>query len=151
MKYAIINNGKVENIVIADEAFGGNWVNIDALNPQPGMGWDYAGNSVFVEPAQPVQPPLINETEFLIDLGPFFDRFGPAKMAILTSSDAVVKAIMQDLSIRKWVDLKRADVFQALMYVGSVVPALTTELQSSIINDPVHPLENLALRTVYFR
>jgi hypothetical protein len=49
-----------------------------------------------------------------IDIGPFFDRFGTAKLAILASSDALVQAIVKDSTVRQYIDLKRADVAQAV-------------------------------------
>ena len=100
----------------------------------------------------PPEPPVVAPPvwEWFIDLGPFYDRFGAAKMAVLTSTDAGVKAILADLSIRKWVDLKRADVAAALAYIVSVVPAVTSTLQGTILQTPVDPIENLALRKLYF-
>jgi len=71
-------------------------------------------------------------------------------MAVLTSPDAAVKAILQDVNIRKWVDLQRPDVAQALAYISSVVPSVTAELQAAILTTPVAPEENLALRKLYF-
>lgn len=89
-------------------------------------------------------------TEWLIDVGPFFDRFGPAKMPVLMSEDSTVKAIVQDTQVRKWIDLKRDDVASALGYIGIKVGALTPELIGSILNTPVTSEENLALRKLYF-
>ena len=101
-----------------------------------------------LSPAEPVQAP--NLTEWFIDIGPFYDRFGAAKMAVLTSTDAGVKAIMADVQIRKWIDLQRADVASSLAYIGSVVGALTPALQTTILTTPVSAEENLALRKLYF-
>lgn len=105
----------------------------------------------YFEPSPiPIPDTPENPTEWLVDIGPFFDRFGVAKMAVLTSVDAGVKAILADTQVRKWLDLKRPDVAQALAYIASVVPAITQELQDSILNTPVTPEENLALRKLYF-
>lgn len=103
----------------------------------------------YVEPPPQPAPPAA-PTEWLIDIGPFFDRFGAAKMAVLTSTDTGVKAILADTQVRKWIDLTRQDVAQSVAYIASVVPALTTELQSAILNTPVSASENLALRRLYF-
>jgi hypothetical protein len=94
--------------------------------------------------------PVVDPCEWLIDIGPFFDRFGAAKLAVLTSEDATVKAILQDIQVRKWIDLQRADVATSLAYVGSVVPSVTGALQTTIITTPVAQAENLALRKLYF-
>ena len=98
---------------------------------------------------EPIPTP-VDPTEWLIDIGPFYDRFGAAKMAVLTSTDAGVKAIMSDVSIRKWIDLKRADVASSLAYIGSKVPAVDATMQAAILNTAVAPEENLALRKLYF-
>lgn len=103
------------------------------------------------EPPPYVEPtPAPDPLAWLIDIGPFFDRFGAAKMAVLTSADAGVKAILQDIQVRKWIDLQRADVTTSLAYVGSKVSAVTPELQTTILTTPVVEAENLALRKLYF-
>ena len=89
-------------------------------------------------------------TAWFIDIGPFFDRFLTAKMAVLTSTDAGVKAIIADVSIRKWIDLQKPEVASSLAYIGSVVAAVTPALQTSILTTPVDPADNLALRKLYF-
>lgn len=135
MIYEILDGDTVINTIVADEAF--------MLANYP------AGNYREVVQPEPPEPPA-PEWEWYIDIGPFYDRFGAAKMAVLTSPDAGLKAILADLNIRKWVDLKRADVAQALAYVGSAVPAVTPALQGAILNTPVADIENLALRRLYF-
>jgi len=100
-------------------------------------------------PALPTEI-VVDPCQWLIDIGPFYDRFGAAKMAVLTSTDAGVKAIMSDVSIRKWIDLKRADVASSLAYIGSKVPAVDATMQAAILNTAVAPEENLALRKLYF-
>lgn len=109
------------------------------------IGQSYSAG-VFTPVAEAAKP-----YKWFIDIGPFFDRFGSAKMAILTSQNATVKAIISDLQVRKWVDLKRADVGQgidALIAIG--VNGVTAELKSSVLNTPVTADENLALRRLYF-
>ena len=123
------------NTIVADEAFvdqhyPGQW----QLLPEPESA---------PEPADP--------TEWLIDVGPFFDRFGPAKLAVLASSDAAVRALVTDLQVRKWIDLKRADVAQGIdLLTSKSIPGLDAARKSAILNAPVQPVENLALRKDYF-
>ena len=95
-------------------------------------------------------PALPSPCEWLIDIGSFFDRFGAAKMAVLTSSDAGVQAIIKDTQVRKWLDLKLPEIASALAYIGTKIPWVTPELQQSILNTPVEEKENLALRKLYF-
>lgn len=134
MIYEILENGQVVNTIAADEQFmldhysEGNWrlvPDVPAVEPTPVWEW-------------------------LIDIGPFFDRFGATKMAVLTSSDAGVQAILKDTQVRKWIDLKHPDVASSIAYIGTKVPALTAELQSTILNTPVAETENLAIRKLYF-
>ena len=101
-------------------------------------------------PPAPAREPQADPCEWLIDIGPFFDRFGAAKMAVLTSPDAGVKAIVQDTVIRKWIDLQRPDVATSLAYVGTVVPAVDAAMQTAILTTPVAPVDNLALRKLFF-
>lgn len=159
MDYALINDNVVKNIILADAEFVASiatqWQHIEALDEASersvGIGWGWTAQGGFtapVVPPAPPAPPLV--WEWFIDIGPFYDRFGAAKMDVLTSADAGVKAILADLNIRKWVDLKRSDVAQALSYVGSAVPSVTMALQNTILNTPVSDVENLALRKLYF-
>lgn len=113
-------------------------------------GYDWQ-DVIYVTPlAPPVITPPVDPCEWLIDVGPFFDRFGAAKLSVLTSADATVKAILQDIQVRKWIDLKRADVASSLAYVGTKVPAVDATLQASILNTPVVAADNLALRKLFF-
>lgn len=121
----------------------GEWV----LCGDAGPGWTTFDKITFTPPAPPV---VVDPCEWLIDIGPFFDRFGAAKMAVLTSADAGVKAILSDVQVRKWIDLKRADVASSLAYIGSKVPSVDATLQTAILNTPVTVEENLALRKLYF-
>ena len=119
--------------------------------PHQGMIQEEVGGlSVWRWPDAPSQPAAAPPWEWLIDIGPFFDRFGAAKMAVLTSADPGVQAILKDTQIRKWLDLKLPEVAQSVAYVGTKVPAVTAELQDAILNTPVAEAENLVLRKLYF-
>lgn len=85
--------------------------------------------------------------EWFIDIGPFMDRFGAQKIAILSSVDAVVQAIINDMQPRKWIDLKRPDVAQALDLILSKGFPID---KAAILETPVSAEENAALRKVYF-
>lgn len=145
-RWAIIENGVVINVT-QGEQLDQAWIE---CGDEVGIGWTYDG-TFHAPPAPPAPPPPSPPVyEWFIDLGPFYDRFGAAKMAVLTSPDAGIKAILADVNIRKWVDLQRADVAQALAYIGSVIPAVDATLQASILTAPVAEHENLALRRLYF-
>lgn len=158
--FALIKNGTVQNVIVADEAFitsiTSKWDHIECIDTPAelalgvGIGWGWDGSS-FVAPLPPTpEPQPAPAWEWLIDIGPFFDRFGTAKMAVLTSSDIGVQAIVKDTQVRKWLDLKLPEIVSAVAYVGTKVPAVTQELQESILNTPVAETENLALRKLYF-
>ena len=136
MIYEILDaQGNVENTIVADEQL--------MMERYP------EGNyREVIEPPTPAPSPA--PWEWLIDVGSFFDRFGAAKMAVLTSSEAGVQAIIKDTQVRKWLDLKLPEIASALAYVGTKVPSVTQELQESILNTPVAETENLALRKLYF-
>lgn len=142
-RYAKISNGVVVQVIeseIDPDGINGEWIACGDASP----GWTYDGATFNLAPEAP------DPCQWLIDIGPFFDRFGGTKMAVLTSADAGVKAIIQDIQVRKWIDLQRVDVAASLAYVGSVVPAVTTTLQTAILTTPVSESENLALRKMYF-
>ena len=98
-----------------------------------------------VEPTGVVDP-----CRTLIDIGPFFDRFGSAKMAILTSTDLVVQAILTDVSVRKWVDLALPEIVKAMYVLGMKIPSVTQDIKNNVLKTPVLPEENFALRKLYF-
>ena len=135
MIYEILDTqGNVENTIVADEQF--------MMERYPKGNYRLVPDVPTTEPAPP--------WEWLIDIGPFFDRFGAAKMVVLTSTDAGVQAIIKDTQVRKWLDLKLPEIASAVAYIGTKVPAVTKGLQQSVLNTPVVETENLALRKLYF-
>ena len=124
----------------------------EADNP---IEWNFMGFDTHdhnLQPAPPAPEVVINTnpTEWLLDIGAFFDRFGVVKFNILTSSDVLVKAIIQDVMVRKWVDLRRPDVAYGVSVLSTKIPELTSAMVTSILTTPVRPDENLALRIMYF-
>ena len=100
-------------------------------------------------PDAPEPTPEPDPTAFLIDTGPFFDRFGEAKLPLLMSADPLVKALMTDIQVRKWIDLQRPDVAQALAVLVSK-SLITNELKTAILDTPVATEENRVLKKLYF-
>ena len=86
MRIEIMDGDAVTNVILATPEF--------AEQQHPGK-WRLAE----VQDG-PVEPSA-NPTEWLIDIGAFFDRFGAAKIAVLTSTDAGVKAILADVAARR--------------------------------------------------
>ena len=62
-----------------------------------------------------VQTP-IDPTRWRIYVGSFFDRFGAAKLAILSDPDPVVQAVIKDASVRNYIDLlgRRDELLQVI-------------------------------------
>ena len=145
-RYATLSDNIVSNIIEADADFAAA---VGAVLCPTGRIGDLYANGTFVTPEPPPAPP--SPTDWLIDVGPFFDRFAGAKMALLTSANATVQALVKDLQVRKWIDLQRADVasgIDALIALG--VPGMTTALKTAVLTTPVTAEENFALRKVYF-
>jgi hypothetical protein len=145
MKYALVKNGVVENIILADSGFAATLEGYDAVldcndsqqcHPSIAIGWVYDKTNGSTSP--PVYAPINQLTwdnapaeYWWLDIGTFFDRFGSKKLAILSSTDVLVQAIIMDVSVRKYVDLKRADVAQALTLIAN--KGLLTIQEAAII------------------
>lgn len=105
--YAVIRkSGQVEVYRYADVA------------PVEWAGFEFATHDhieVVEAPAEPVVPAHRAE-DWYIGVGPFYDRFGAYKLAILASADPLVGAIIKDSSVRKYLDLKgrRAELLQVV-------------------------------------
>ncbi len=113
---------------------------------------------IVVDSGKPSGPP---EWAWYIDIGALFDRFGPAKLPVLTSNEPIVKALVTDLQSRHWGDLKREDLAAGIQYMRGVaipgigtisapIAGLTQELETYILTTPVTLAENMALRKQFF-
>ncbi len=146
-KWGHVVGGGICDLVVEAEsqpeaAFGGQWV---AIAADAGVGWHWDG-AAWAQAPTPVDP-----AEWLIDIGPFMDRFGPAKLAVLASADATVRALVTDILARKWIDLQRADVAAGIdLLIAAGVSGVDAALKASILTTPVTRLEQLALRRLYF-
>lgn len=149
MRIALIKDNIVTNIILGDQAYAdqltGMFVIVDGMDCNIGDFWNGVS---FSPPAPPIAPPAV--WEWYIDIGPFFDRLGAQKLAVLSSVDSTVQAILRDVQVRKWVDLKRPDVAQSLAYIGTKVAGVNGALQTAILDTPVTDTENMALRKTYF-
>lgn len=121
MRIEIINGQTVVNNIVADETF--------AEQHYPGA-WRVAEQ-------QDIETPPAQQRH--ISVGAFFDRFGPLlKWAILADQTPAVRAVVQDASVRKYIDLDRADLpagLQVLIDAGHAIDA------QAIIAAPVQPHE----------
>ena len=146
-RYMLIENGMAVNAVsVVDPQQFPSWTLVQSDTARIG---DLYANGAFVTPEPPAPTP--SPTDWLIDIGPFFDRFGAAKMPLLMSTNTTVQALVKDLQVRKWIDLQRPDVatgIDALIALG--VPGMTAELKTAILTTPPTAEENFALKKVYF-
>lgn len=130
-------------IRVADDQFIAR--NVNDPEWQAFLDWQAAGG-VLGEYVPPEDP-----WAWAIDIGPFFDRFGSAKMAILASTNNVVKAILTDVSIRKWIDLRNPSVAQGIDTLMALGIPITAEMRTAILTTPVAEIEQSAVRKLYER
>jgi hypothetical protein len=113
-----------------------------------------------------IAPPATPQTQpaytWYMDQGDFLDRFGPTvALAILLSTDSVVQALFKNITTRKWVDLQRPDVIDAVNYIagetvaglGTIstpIAGMTAALASTILTTPPTPQEQLTTVKLYF-
>lgn len=123
MKFAQMNDNRIATVGLFDSAADalrfGYTEDLSALTPEPGVGWLKIAEGQFEPPAaDPGVPPLTWATApaqyFWMDQGPFLDRFAEKRHAVLASADPDVRAVVMDLLFRQYIDIKRADVAQAL-------------------------------------
>ena len=131
MKYAIINSGIVDNIALAEAPLAANWIETETA----GVGWTYL-DGVFTPPPTPEPTPEPALPKH-ISVGSFFDRFGAQKYPILASTDVMVRALIQDCSVRSYIDLDNAqlpyglDMLIAAGYAIDKTAILTTPVSDS--------------------
>lgn len=77
----------------------------------PFTDFDHTPIPDIIDPLQPIDP-----AKWRIWVGSFFDRFGSAKIGILSDADPVVQAIVKDASVRRYIDLieRRDELAQAI-------------------------------------
>lgn len=65
--------------------------------------------------------PPADPTRWRIYVGSFFDRFGAAKLGILSDTDPVVQAVIKDASVRNYIDLlgRRDELLQVIGLLNS--------------------------------
>lgn len=121
MRIEILNpDGSVENTIIASPEF--------AEQQHPGA-WRVCEH-------QDAQP-LVAVPQH-ISVGAFYDRFGPAKWAILSDESPQVRAVVRDASVRKYIDLDNADLPAGLAILQAAGHAIDP---AAIIDAPIRPHE----------
>ena len=88
---------------------------------------------VEVETAAPVDP-----ASWRIYVGAFFDRFGADKIAILSSDNAIVQALIKDAGVRQYIGLmeRKAELTQMLGLLQSLVPGVSLDVAAILETEP---------------
>lgn len=102
-------DGAIENTIVADDAF---------------VTEHHAGRFELLGPA-PADPVVTVPRH--IAVGSFFDRFGASKWAILADTAPMVQALVRDCSARRYIDLDRPDLVQALQLLVQAGHAVDAE------------------------
>jgi hypothetical protein len=134
-QYAFIRHGVVENVGLVDtDTVQGSgfllsqsaaWDAIESLEGHTGVGigWHYdaQAGTFSAPPANAVEPEAAVRH---VSVGAFLDRFGAQKWAILADTNPAVQALVKDCSVRKYIDLDRADLPTALALLQSAGHAI---------------------------
>lgn len=133
MQYALINNNKVENIIVADQEFidaiSDQYQHIESLD-QPGelnigVGWSWSQNGGFSAPTpepEPNQPSPKKITQLA-----FISRFTDAEAIALdlasigsTVEAASIRRYMQKINVATFIDLEREDTIAGVNQLEAV-------------------------------
>ncbi|MBB2485396.1 hypothetical protein H5407_09170 [Mitsuaria sp. WAJ17] len=91
------------------------------------------------------------DTSFYVDVGPFFDRFEAAQLAVLGSTDPTVRAFLESCKVRKWIWVKHPFVGQGIdAIIAAGTPGVDASLKARIQGTPARPSEQAALLKLYF-
>lgn len=120
----------------------GEVVEYESTLPQPEhLTADWRLEEISVAVAAPdveTEPTPVDPAQWRIDVGSFFDRFGDAKLAILASENAVVKAMITDASVRKYIALieRKDELTQMLGLLQSLVPGISLDIAAILETEP---------------
>lgn len=153
MQYALINNNKVENIIVADQEFidaiSDQYQHIESLD-QPGelnigVGWSWSQNGGFSPPTpepEPNQPSPTKITQLA-----FISRFTDAEAIALdlasigaTVEAASMRRFLNKVNAATFIDLTRPDTIGGVQYLESV-GLIGTGRADVILNAPITDLE----------
>ena len=101
--------------IVTRKTDGAEMLRYSAAFAQPVNGFDLVDyEHTEWNPEDPA--PVVDLTRWRIYVGSFFDRFGGAKLAILSDPDPVVQAVIKDASVRNYIDLlgRRDELLQVI-------------------------------------
>ena len=114
MRYALIKNGKVVNIIEADASFVGGLTGFDAVvaSDAAGVGWGYADGMLIAPPVSEPEP-VVQLTQLA-----YLRRFtAPERITITASADPLVQDFLTLLKMAQDVRLDDADAIMGTQYL----------------------------------
>jgi hypothetical protein len=131
MRYALVKNNKIVNIIEADQEFidaiAPQWQHIEPLDTtyekQADIGWDCI-NGVIIKPQdpEPVEPTEVNITRLA-----FLSRFTDAEAIAIdlasigaTTQAAAMRSYMSKVNAATFIDLKREDTRLGVQHLETV-------------------------------
>lgn len=97
------------------------------------------------------KPKLQEDTAFLVDVGPFFDRFESAQLAVLACPDSTVRAFLESCKVRKWIYTKHPFVSMGIdAIIAAGVVGVNAAMKDRIQNVPARRSEQDALLKLFF-
>lgn len=124
--------------VVYDKATGSEVTRYVAIAATESVGYSFADFDHAETPDAPEQPVVVDPALWRIDVGSFFDRFGDAKLAILASENTIVKAMITDASVRKYISLieRKDELTQMLGLLQSLVPGIGLDVTAILETEP---------------
>lgn len=124
--------------VVTEKASGSEVTRYVAIAATESVGYSFADFDHAETPEAPEQPVVVDPALWRIDVGSFFDRFGDAKLAILASENTIVKAMITDASVRKYIGLieRKAELTQMLGLLQSLVPGICLDVTAILETEP---------------
>ena len=124
--------------VVTEKASGSEVTRYVAIAATESVGYSFADFDHAETPEAPEQPVVVDPALWRIDVGSFFDRFGDAKLAILASENTIVKAMITDASVRKYISLieRKDELTQMLGLLQSLVPGICLDVTAILETTP---------------
>ena len=124
--------------VVTEKASGSEVTRYVAIAATESVGYSFADFDHAETPEAPEQPVIVDPALWRIDVGSFFDRFGDAKLAILASENTIVKAMITDASVRKYISLieRKDELTQMLGLLQSLVPGICLDVTAILETEP---------------
>jgi len=133
-RFAIIENGAVTNIVVAEESMDAGWIQ----NPPASVsvGWNYGGGKF-------VAPDKKSPTSVKITKLAFRNRFTFSEKVLIETAaegDATVRVLLKDQEAATFIDLARLDTQQGVQLLVSK-NLITAERSDAILSISIQPEE----------